>query len=135
LFFTLLIIILTSLTSRPLFAPRRTPWIVGALMMLWVNLHGGFLYGLILIGLFCAGARWSQQDEFTVAMFAWRFVAALVATLINPFGPYVMTVFIEHWFQIMSGASFIQEWAMPTVSQAPFFWLLFVAAFVALVAG
>jgi hypothetical protein len=135
LLFPLLTNILSSLTAKPLFSLRATPWVVGALMALWVNLHGGFLYGLILIGLFAVGARWSRQNTETVAALDRSFDVAMVATLINPFGPYVVNVFVEHWVQIMSGPSFIEEWATPTVSQTPFFWALFVVAFFALIVG
>ena len=135
IFFPLLINILASLISKPLFTHRQTPWVVGGLMALWVNLHGGFLYGLILVGSFCVGARWSQQKKEVVNVIDRSFVVALIATLLNPFGPYVMGVFVEHWMQISSGASFIEEWAMPTVDQAPFFWMLFVAAFFVLIVG
>ncbi len=135
LFFPLLINILASLTSKPFLTRRQTPWVVGGIMVLWVNLHGGFLYGLILIGSFCVGARWSRQSEDVVAVIDRSFVAALAATLLNPYGPYVMTVFVDHWMQIESGTSFIQEWAMPTVYQAPFFWALFVVTFFVLIDG
>ncbi len=36
--------------------PRRGAWLVGGLFVMWANLHGGFLYGLVMIALFMAGA-------------------------------------------------------------------------------
>jgi hypothetical protein len=134
-FFPLLLNILASLRTRALFSSEKTLWIVGAMMVLWVNLHGGFLYGLALIGAFCIGARWSGQNARVIGAIDRSFVCALVATLINPFGPYLMTVFVDHGVQMTAGVSLIQEWRAPTVSQTPFFWVIFIAALTALAVG
>jgi hypothetical protein len=34
---------------------RGRPWILGPAFVLWTNLHGGFTYGILLIGLYLAG--------------------------------------------------------------------------------
>jgi hypothetical protein len=135
LLFPVCAVLLASLRSRPILSGRVTPWVIGAIVALWANLHGGFLYGLILIGAFCAGARWAHEDQAVINAFDRSFTVALTAMLINPFGPYVVNVFVEHWVQSREGLALIQEWAVPTVSQSPFFWALFVAAVAALGIG
>ena len=82
----------SATTTRRL---RRLFWLP-VLMLLWVNIHGGFLVGLALIGLYFLGEIWqllaSQTDEESApAGAAARALAsvgvlALVATFLNPYG-------------------------------------------------
>jgi hypothetical protein len=68
---------------------RAPPLGLAALMTAWVNMHGGFIFGLILIGPFAleavtaapVGARLSSARAW--ATFA---LAAAAAALINPYG-------------------------------------------------
>jgi hypothetical protein len=65
-------------------------------MLLWVNLHGGWLFGMALLGIYTLAALVESlrvKDAFaairaahrTRAM-AWAWVASAVATLANPYG-------------------------------------------------
>src|SRR6202140_3493070 len=38
---------------------RRWLWALPLLMLVWVNLHGGFLVGFVLLGIFLVGAAWN----------------------------------------------------------------------------
>lgn len=70
---------------------RRSRWFFG-LFVLWANLHGGWLLGLVLIGAYAAG----EGAEYLLTRDAvWKFrmrsclVAGLwasLATLVNPYG-------------------------------------------------
>src|SRR5277367_5638118 len=68
---------------------RAPPLALAALMTLWANIHGGFIFGLILIGPFAlealaeapAGARLATARAWTPFG-----LAALAAALINPYG-------------------------------------------------
>lgn len=64
---------------------RRAMLLLPPLMLLWANLHGGFMQGLGLIGFFglCALAR---RDARTFLLFLITGVACLAATLVNPLG-------------------------------------------------
>ncbi|HZU43129.1 MAG TPA: hypothetical protein VE994_10685, partial [Terriglobales bacterium] len=76
-------------------AQRRLLWLP-FLMLLWVNLHGGFVVGLMLITLFLIGTLWSafsSHDRRHVTHAIGRakslsvtLVASGFATLVNPYG-------------------------------------------------
>ncbi len=82
-------------------ARRRSLWILPPLMLLWANVHGGFLVGFVLLGIYLASAAWewfrSGEDQFDsllrrlqaarrVRTLAMVSVAAGAATLANPYG-------------------------------------------------
>ncbi|MGD0213718.1 MAG: hypothetical protein ABSB87_10830 [Terriglobales bacterium] len=78
--------------------PRWIPWFFPASMLLWVNLHGGWLFGLALLGIYTFAAfvesvRAQKKDAFAAIrsahrarVMAWAFVGSAVATLANPYG-------------------------------------------------
>lgn len=77
-------------------ADRRRLWPVVPLFVLWANLHGGFLFGLILIGIYAVGdavelwlAKRDQRLEWGERVISdLKLLAlALLACLINPTGP------------------------------------------------
>jgi len=93
LFTLVLVVVLLDLLERE---PPRPVWPYVPLFVLWANLHGGFSYGLILIGAFMVGevleawaagpgpdrARWlgsSRQRALALG-------TALLSTLANPHG-------------------------------------------------
>jgi hypothetical protein len=66
-------------------------WPFPLLFALWANLHGGFVYGLVLIGLFLAAAVWDVLNHRGGSGFRARFYAAALglataATLVTPHG-------------------------------------------------
>jgi hypothetical protein len=76
-------------------------WLQPPLMLVWVNLHGGFLVGFVLLGIYWCSAAWQwlrlKEDRFDDALRkirAGRLVRALtltgilsgLATLANPYG-------------------------------------------------
>ena len=78
--------------------PRWMPWFFPASMLLWVNLHGGWLFGMALLGIYTVAAfvervRARKNDAFAAIRAAHQaramavaWVASAVATLVNPFG-------------------------------------------------
>lgn len=70
--------------------------VLPVLMVLWVNLHGGFLVGLALAGIYLAGETWNRlfSPDAQEALKARQRVRALgltwllmvAATLVNPYG-------------------------------------------------
>jgi hypothetical protein len=76
--------------------PRWIPWFFPVSLLLWVNLHGGWLFGMALLGIYAFaafGESLRAQDAFAKIRAAHRaramaeaWLASLVATLVNPFG-------------------------------------------------
>src|SRR6202051_3784239 len=78
--------------------PRWIPWFFPASMLLWVNLHGGWLFGIALLGIYALAAfvesvRAQKNDAFAAIRAGHRARAMAVAwvvsaatTLVNPFG-------------------------------------------------
>jgi hypothetical protein len=63
---------------------RRIPgWAYAATMIVWANLHGGFIIGLFWLAL-VAAIEFFQHGPWRIWL--WRFVVCTLATLINPFG-------------------------------------------------
>jgi hypothetical protein len=90
--FTLVLVMVLLHLLEP--AGRRRPsWVFLPLFVLWANLHGGFLFGLILIGLYLAGSL--LEIRFGDDPAAWRAKArycaealgfAVAATFLTPHG-------------------------------------------------
>ena len=68
--------------------PSRRLLLLPLVMALWVNLHGGFMQGLFLIGFFGVGSL-VQRDTGKFLLFVAAGCGCLAATLINPLGWHV----------------------------------------------
>ncbi len=78
--------------------PRWIPWFFPLSMLLWVNLHGGWVFGMALLGIYAFAAwveslRRRKNDAFAAIRAAHRaramavaWMVSMVATLVNPFG-------------------------------------------------
>ncbi len=80
---------------------ERSLWLLPPLMLFWVNVHGGFLIGFVLLGIYLVGAAWtsirSREDQLETLLRRLRAarrareltivsVLAAAATLVNPYG-------------------------------------------------
>jgi hypothetical protein len=98
-------------------ARRRPPvWAFGLLFAVWANLHGGFVYGWLLIGMYLVGhglEGWTEKDsgrrrqEFAKASALLPVMAVTIAaTLINPYGwrlPWhVVEFFRDPWIRTIT---------------------------------
>jgi len=108
------------------------------MMALWVNLHGGFIVGLLMIGMLATGltgeAILSKRLKASVRDLAlpWAIVvASTLATLLNPYGlNAILTVVMIGGLR---SSSVISEW-MPVnlTTELGWFYLLNLVPFVAL---
>jgi hypothetical protein len=79
----------------------RWLWALPLLMLVWVNVHGGFLMGFVLLGIFLAGAAWTwfrakenRIEEVLqkigarkrVRNLGWIALLSAAASLVNPYG-------------------------------------------------
>jgi hypothetical protein len=121
---------------------RRALWALPALMVLWANLHGGFIFGLALIGIFTLGqsaeAWWARRARHADARGgqwarSWRLLALCVAAcLLNPNG---LKGLIYPFSYLGNNAStrYIAEWVSPDFHQGRY--QIFEALLLALIAG
>jgi hypothetical protein len=121
----------------------RRLWALPALMLLWVNLHGGFVVGFVLLGLFWLAALWDWFQNKSARMEeAFQKIAAgkrardlivvgvicAAASLVNPYGWKLH----RHIYSYLSNRflmSHIQEFQSPDfhgVAQRCFLFLLLV---------
>ncbi len=63
----------------------RSAGLAFVLFAVWANLHGGFLFGLVLIGMYLAGDALGARDR--IRGDAVLLVAALLGCMVNPVGP------------------------------------------------
>jgi len=103
LLFAYLLAVLTRAENRPWLL-----WLVPPIMAVWVNLHGGWIVGLGTLGVWSAArmidSRLATRQRMLIAAAA---VAAVVATLANPFGVR-MWVFLAETVRFSRGD--IEEW-------------------------
>ncbi len=131
--FTLLLasVFLALLTRYARRGEGRSIWWLVPLMVLWVNLHGGFLIGLALIGLTIMGIPLDALAAGEKISDYWRrirslalvFLACLLAGLINPYGVRIYS-FV---FEVLSSPVFQQvvvDWVSPDFHQPNFLPLL-----------
>ena len=95
-------------------------WLLPILMVVWVNLHGSFVLGGVLIALVFAGellssrSGWREALERVRPLLFWGGLTA-VAILVNPSGPRVF----EYVFGLMGNPAIqqiVDEWLPPTTA-------------------
>jgi hypothetical protein len=103
----------------------RGIWWLVPLMVLWVNLHGGFLIGLVLIGLTIVGLQldlWNQGSNFranwpqlkTLIMVV---VACSLAVLLNPHGIWIYKFPFEIFLSPVQQQT-VNDWLSPNFHQS-----------------
>jgi hypothetical protein len=87
--------------SPSLFRPSRMLWFLPVLTLVWVNVHGGFLVGFVLLGIYWCDTLWQwtrlKPEKFDdalrkiqagrrVRVLTWIGLLSLTATFVNPYG-------------------------------------------------
>jgi hypothetical protein len=133
--------LLQSSESHP---PNRRLFWLPPLMLLWVNVHGGFLTGFILLALYFLGnllefAKSTSPGHRAVAAHRLRSLGTisalcLIASLINPYG-YKLYAHIYHYLSNHYLMTHIEEFQSPNFhALAPQCFLLLVLITVVLLA-
>src|SRR6185295_19184539 len=101
---------------------KKAIWWLVPLMIVWVNLHAGYLLGLVLIGVAIVGVvldAWFAGEKPPTAQLktlALVFVACLVAANLNPQGPRIF-VFPFEFFLSPVQQDQIVDWLSPDFHQ------------------
>ncbi|MDP3804232.1 MAG: hypothetical protein Q8Q87_01630 [Candidatus Omnitrophota bacterium] len=86
------------------------------IMLLWVNVHGGFVSGLGMIGIYVITDYFFKRSSKSMLVIL---LGAVLATTINPYG---MKFWSYLWPALTLGRSSISEWsAMPLFGADPYF--------------
>ncbi len=100
-------------------------------MLLWANLHGGFTFGLLLVGAFALEALVTAHDagERKSLFFGWlKFgIAAGLVACITPYGPESILV-TQRIFSLGDSLAYIVEWRSPNFQKEPLQELLILVA-------
>lgn len=111
---------------------KRTKFVflLPAIMVLWANLHGGFLLGFLIIGVFC-GVALLKRDWRNFGIYCLVGMGCFVATFINPLGWHVyqgVTSTVGNFVQanITEWRSYYQNIAMPGSIPGMIYILVFV---------
>jgi hypothetical protein len=67
---------------------KRHLWLAPAAMVLWVNMHGGFVLGIFIVGVF-AGVALLRRHGADFKSYVLVGLACVAATLVNPLGWHV----------------------------------------------
>src|SRR3569832_921593 len=109
----------------------RAIWWLVPLMIVWVNLHAGYLIGLVLIGVLIAGVvldSWIAGEKLashwsTLKTLMLVFVVCLLVVNLNPQGPRIFLFPFEFFFSPVQQDQ-ITDWLSPDFHQKEFFPLL-----------
>ena len=94
-------------------------WLLPPLFALWINLHGSWIFGMVVLGLTVAsglvegewglvvGRRWTPTELMRLLAASAASVAAL---FINPFGYKLVLYPFDLLFRQQSNLKYIQEW-------------------------
>ncbi len=102
-------------------------WAVPGLFVVWANVHGSFVCGLVVLGAMVAGAaleQWERSGSLR-AVLHWRRVhqwlllteLALAATLLNPYGVELLWHTVR--FSANPNLEYIVEWRPLVLVQSP----------------
>jgi hypothetical protein len=97
---------------------KRTRWLLlPAVMVLWANLHGGFLLGFLIVGVFC-GTALLRRDWANLKIYSLAGVGCFIAIFINPLGWHIydgLTATLGHFVQanITEWNSYYQNITVP----------------------
>jgi hypothetical protein len=103
----------------------RIVWWLVPLMILWVNLHAGYLIGLVLIGVTIVGVAvdaWAAGEKLSSRWTSLKtlslvFLACLVAVNLNPQGPRIFVFPFEFFFSPVQQDQVI-DWLSPNFHQS-----------------
>ncbi len=131
-FFAFLLEVLLRWRRRS-FAPGAERWLLPLVFLVWVQIHGGWAYGGLLMAAFLAGAlldAWNAGSPLKDLLRSMTVPSALSATalFVNPFGWNLVLLPVRHLLSFSDkGFVPIAEWGH-TPFEGPYAWFTVVAA-------
>lgn len=113
----LLVVVWLLLLRRYRQGHRRALWALPPLMVVWVNLHGGFVIGLVLLGLMAVGEAASRLLGRPAAPLGPLLIATVAcsgAALLSPHGLDGLLYPLTYAGTGNPSAQFIKEWQSPS---------------------
>ena len=128
----LLLAVLDAELARYKSTQKLRPWFIILIFILWANIHGGFIWGFLLLAAYIGGDvlnRVTNKDNSSPwkaigKLGLWTFLAGL-ATLINPNG---LALWKLPFYTVQVSLQNINEWASPDFHRPdlhPMLWLIF----------
>jgi hypothetical protein len=111
---------------------KRTRWyLLPVMMVLWANLHGGFVLGFLIVGVFC-GTALLRRDWVNFKIFGFAGVGCFIATFINPLGWHIyegLATVLGHFSQahISEWGTYFQNITVPGSIPGIIYILIFIA--------
>jgi hypothetical protein len=114
------LVILLAVLERFRAKGRAPLWTLPLLFCLWINTHGSWSLGIIVLGLFVASglvdgqwgnlkaSRWSPRQLRQLLV---TFAASCAALFVNPYGYRIVTYLLDMAFRQPLNIASIQEWA------------------------
>jgi len=101
-------------------------WLLPGLMALWGNLHLGFTYGLMAVGVWLATRIYRRVRGQRIALRTpvLLFLACLVAVCLNPRGPLMLWYPVDYYLTGQTDPSLVMEWNRPDFTSPWMFPLL-----------
>jgi len=109
---------------------KRPLWALPLLTLLWANLHGGFIIGILIIFLFAVGSALSGDFKGAKRLSLILF-ASVLSSLANPYTYKVLT-YPFHYVSNITYSLFILEWQSPQFHTFSLYEALILLTFVAL---
>lgn len=131
---TLLFVAVTCYRLHQWLHGRRLPWEIVPLIAVWANLHGGFIFGIVMVGVFAAGAlgekilhRWTWTRAHRADR-TWRQVSEIWALLAACFAASIATpntidglIYPFTYLGDNASTRYVGEWFAPDFTR-PQFW-------------
>jgi hypothetical protein len=113
---------------------RTRCFLLPVMMALWANLHGGFLLGFLIVGIFCCAAL-LRRDWANFKIYSFAGLGCFIAIFINPFGWHIydgLAATLGHFVQasITEWQSYYQNITVPGNEAASIPGILYILLFI-----
>ena len=110
---------------------RTRCFLLPLVMLLWVNLHGGFLLGLFIVSIFC-GAALLRRNWINFKIYSFAGIGCFISIFVNPLGLHIydgVVATLGHFVQANIGEwlSYFQNITMPGSIPGVIYIVIFIA--------